>query len=138
MNLITNLGDERLSRMFDGKNPCQSDADSMVLLSASLRATLAERDEARERVKVLEASVDMLPAWITCIKAERARQDAKWGEQDHDDLYWLGILMEEVGELAKSIIENDPKNGAKELIQSAAVCVAWMEAIDRRAGKESA
>lgn len=50
MNLITNLGDERLSRMFDGKNPCQSDADSMVLLSASLRAALAERDRLDERL----------------------------------------------------------------------------------------
>jgi len=31
---------------------------------------------------------------------ERARQDQKWGEQNHPDLYWLGILMEEAGEAA--------------------------------------
>jgi len=76
--------------------------------------------------------MDRHSGWIACIKAERKRQDAKWGEQNHDDLYWLGILMEEVGELAKSIIENDSVNGVEELIQSASVCVAWYEAINRR------
>ena len=38
--------------------------------------------------------------------AERARQDAKWGEQNHHPLAWLGILTEEVGELAEAILES--------------------------------
>jgi NTP pyrophosphatase (non-canonical NTP hydrolase) len=64
------------------------------------------------------------------IMEERKRQDDKWGEQNHPDLYWLGILMEEAGELAKDIIEG--KNPKKELVQVAAVALAWLEAIDRR------
>lgn len=71
------------------------------------------------------------------IRAERAAQDQKWGVQDHDALYWLAILTEEVGETAKAII--DPPHGQErltdearvELIQVAAVCVAWLEADDR-------
>jgi hypothetical protein len=66
------------------------------------------------------------------IQAERARQDKKWGSQNHDDLYWLGILMEEVGEVAQHVIEGrDPYNN-HELVEVAAVAVAWLEAINRR------
>ena len=75
---------------------------------------------------------------LDLIRAERMRQDSKWGEQNHSDLYWLGILVEEVGELAKAIIENDGENGVKELVQTAAVCVAWMDAIKRRPRREGA
>jgi hypothetical protein len=67
---------------------------------------------------------------LLVVASERARQDAKWGEQNHDDLYWLGILMEEVGEAAKDVIEN--RSPHKELIEVAAVAVAWVEAITRR------
>jgi len=66
------------------------------------------------------------------IAAERARQDEKWGQQDHIDLYWLGILMEEAGELAKAIIEGRSDSARAELVQASAVCVAWLEAMDRR------
>ena len=71
------------------------------------------------------------------IVSERAKQDAKWGEQNHEDGYWLGILMEEVGEVSKEYIEapyNDSGDSElrQELIQVAAVAVAWVEAIDRR------
>jgi NTP pyrophosphatase (non-canonical NTP hydrolase) len=64
---------------------------------------------------------------------ERDRQDVKWGEQNHHDLYWLGILMEEVGELAKTIIEQGKeKEIEKEMVQVAAVAVAWLECLDKR------
>jgi hypothetical protein len=86
---------------------------------------------------------------------ERSHQDAKWGEQNHPDgtgerfradadmyradcdaaaragsLHWLDILLEEVYEAAA---ESDPKKLRVELVQSAAVIMAWIEAIDRRA-----
>ena len=62
------------------------------------------------------------------INKERLAQDEKWGVEDHPDLRWLGILMEEVGEAAKDIIENNhPKDLTKEIIQIATVCVAWLE-----------
>lgn len=31
------------------------------------------------------------------VSDERVRQDAKWGEQNHDPFKWLCILGEEVG-----------------------------------------
>jgi NTP pyrophosphatase (non-canonical NTP hydrolase) len=66
------------------------------------------------------------------IMEERERQARKWGEQDHHDLYWLGILTEEVGEAAKALIENDQPAAEAELVQCAAVLVAWLECRRRR------
>lgn len=87
---------------------------------------------------------------------ERTRQDRKWGEQNHPDgtndemyargsantakavtdraaqddrLTWRMILNEEVQE---AFAEVDPQKLRTELIQVAAVAVAWIEAIDRR------
>ncbi len=72
------------------------------------------------------------------VEAERERQDAKWGNQGrHTRLFWLGILMEEVGELSKAIIEcNGPAN-ERELVQVAAVCQAIFEyKLGKRGGVE--
>lgn len=78
--------------------------------------------------------------YLCAIREERRRQDEKWGQQDHTDLGWLAILMEEVGEAAEAIChkdvdpvtEPDPMSdpeGAleREVVQCAAVCVAWLE-----------
>lgn len=88
---------------------------------------------------------------------ERVRQDAKWGEQNHPDGTgrrcdqvsahaqreacerafregwgsWSSILRAEV---AEAFAESDPTLLRAELIQVAAVAVAWAEAIDRREG----
>ena len=102
------------------------------------------------------------------IVAERHRQDAKWGRQDHPDgtgpnEYWLGGLgishdldAQELArllrrrcqqrfaegkgtwadisleEFAEALAEDGPVKLRAELIQKAAVAVAWVEAIDRR------
>jgi hypothetical protein len=89
------------------------------------------------------------------VAAERAAQDATWGEQNHPDgtgepgsdsvaaaartlcqgaaasghLDWLHILREEV---AEAFAESDPAKLRAELVQVAAVATAWIEAIDRR------
>lgn len=88
------------------------------------------------------------------VARERASQDAKWGEQNHPDgtsienkwladiarqitndnarngtVTWLDIVNEEVSEASA---EEIPTNLRAELIQSAAVLVAWVECIDRR------
>lgn len=86
---------------------------------------------------------------------ERLRQDQRWGEQNHPDgtnlaedtsradrvkelndyyvksdtLTWRDILLEEVYE---AFAESDPDRLREELVQVAAVAVAWVEAIDRR------
>lgn len=90
------------------------------------------------------------------IVTERARQDDKFGEQNHTDGTgmpfdrdvadwkrqecdrrhragigtWRDILDEEI---AEAYAETDPANLRDELIQVAAVAVAWAECIDRRA-----
>jgi NTP pyrophosphatase (non-canonical NTP hydrolase) len=76
------------------------------------------------------------------VLAERIRQDAKWGEQNGHDFEWVSILTEEVGEAAQAANEANFRSGKTrgdythlraELVQVAAVAVAWIEAIDRRA-----
>ena len=80
---------------------------------------------------------------------ERVKQDAKWGGQNHDNLRWLAILMEEVGECAENVVEDTPtkerlystealrENLIYELTQVAAVCVAWLECMKRKTGNLS-
>ncbi|HPG42133.1 MAG TPA: hypothetical protein PLP19_11880 [bacterium] len=76
---------------------------------------------------------------------ERVKQDAHWGEQNHDELKWQAILAEECGEVANAVNELTPTKGPVkfpkeaiianleyELVQVAAVCVAWIEAIRRK------
>ena len=70
---------------------------------------------------------------LQSVMEERARQDAKWGEQNHSDIYWLGILMEEVGETAKAIIDDvGPAGTRTEITQVCAVALAWLECVSRR------
>jgi len=75
------------------------------------------------------------------IKAERARQDAKWGPQKHKPYEWCMILGEEVGEVNRVALELyfdkfypytklTKEDYKKELIQVAAVCVHMIECID--------
>ena len=64
------------------------------------------------------------------IITEMERQYYKWGDQHHTDSVWLTILIEEVGEAARAILEsNDPHSPEMmdELIQVAAVVSAWLE-----------
>lgn len=102
-----------------------------------------------------EHDVSALYAVLVELAAERARQDARWGEQNHPDgtggigrqesaliardacqaaavndrLTWRHILREET---AEAYAETDPVRLRVELVQVAAVAIAWIEAIDRR------
>lgn len=72
---------------------------------------------------------------FAAISEERDRQDAKWGVQDHSDLRWLAILVEELGEAAAEVITKPGYSERRlkwELVQVAAVAIAWVESIDRR------
>ncbi|MEU0808759.1 hypothetical protein [Streptomyces sp. NPDC005970] len=90
------------------------------------------------------------------VHAERQRQDARWGQQNHPDgtglpiyqhsarryrdhteraaasghLAWRDVLLEEVHE---ALAEADLGKLRAELVQVAAVAVCWAQAIDRRA-----
>lgn len=113
---------------------------------------------------------------LVSIASERARQNERWGEQNHPDIMHSAVVEEMIGEsipldvlckayglpteqlaraacdAAKSIgkltwshiaVEElcevvcapDDEARVTELVQLAAVCVAWAEAIKRRGGK---
>jgi NTP pyrophosphatase (non-canonical NTP hydrolase) len=77
------------------------------------------------------------------VLAERARQDAKWGEQNHDPFVYGAILGEELGEFMQAALKArfespDAFTGIghlqdlrKEAVQCAAVALAIVECIDR-------
>jgi hypothetical protein len=93
------------------------------------------------------------------VAIERTRQDEKWGLQNHPDGTggfgrsldatdakrecqeafatgegtWALVLQEEV---AEALAESDREALRMELVQVAAVAVAWIEALDRRDAKE--
>lgn len=63
------------------------------------------------------------------IRQERQRQVDKWGDQSHHEpLYWLGILTEEIGEIAKAMIEDkDTATITTEIVHAAAVACQMIE-----------
>lgn len=78
------------------------------------------------------------------IALERLRQDELFAEGaviENDPFLWMAVLTEEVGEVAREVTGRTPldrytpkSNGLhKELIQVAAVAVAWLESIERHA-----
>lgn len=69
---------------------------------------------------------------LKAVAHERSAQHLKWGQQDHSDGDWCLILMEEVGEAAQDALKGHLQLLRQELIQVAAVAVAWIEALDRR------
>ena len=75
-------------------------------------------------------------AALALVLDERKRQDAKWGEQNHGDLVWSAVLVEEVGEASQAILKARGEGGdaqaiLDEAVQCAAVAVAWVEALLR-------
>jgi hypothetical protein len=76
---------------------------------------------------------------LSDIVDERVRQDRKWGDQSgFPDSVWAVILTEEVGEACKAVLGPTGQGtfGSddlhEELVQIAAVTIAWLEAIERR------
>lgn len=92
---------------------------------------------------------------IVAVAIERIQQDERWGEQNHadgtGDVYWKVVaedakrvceaargrgemtyqhVLDE--EVCEAFAESDPVRLREELVQVAAVAVAWIEAIDRR------
>lgn len=61
------------------------------------------------------------------IVTERARQDAKWGGPAHDDQHTMGDFMRFIQQ------RTGPFPSRKDLIQIAALAVAAIESLDRRA-----
>lgn len=77
---------------------------------------------------------------VHLILDERNRQDAMIREAvididctdpDLSDFHKLAVLAEEFGEVAKALLES-PEDLKTELVQTAAVCFAWLEALAER------
>ena len=113
------------------------------------------------------ANGDDLGMVLFGVRIEREQQDHKWGEQNHPDgtgsdlqvmgrsagawsvllrqdcqaaadrgdVTWFKVLLEEVFEAGA---ETDSKRLMEELFQIAAVCVAWIQAINRRSAHPDA
>ena len=91
-------------------------------------AHLREQIEEWKRRVQEETPKGLQQAILQEIVTERDKQDAKFGCQKHTDEHFFAILSEETGEIAKEILENNnPENFNYELIQCAAVIVAWLE-----------
>lgn len=63
---------------------------------------------------------------------ERERQKALWGGRLHTGSQWVALLAEELGEVAKAVMEGDVISYEGELVQLAAVAVAALEQEGRR------
>lgn len=75
---------------------------------------------------------------INAIVKERQWQIAKFGDQVHTDDHWFLILSEEVGEVAQARLHDIYGGKAmgtlkEELVQVAAVALAWLEQLERKA-----
>lgn len=74
---------------------------------------------------------------LAAVLDERARQDKKWGVQNHNLDTWMLILGEEYGETCQAILNTrfggvaDLKRIREEAVQVAAVALAMIECIDR-------
>ena len=98
----------------------------------------------RQRVKWGEQNhPDMGPVWAAdrpriIEKAEAAEQAAKLACEvavKTGNLSWGLILVEEVAEVVTAAARGDMEALVKELVQVAAVCLSWIEAIGRRGGR---
>ena len=77
--------------------------------------------------------MQLIGSAIKLVLRERKRQDAKRGSNRNlDDMTWLTILTEEVGESAEAILKNLPEK-VDEVVQITAVALAWLECILRTA-----
>lgn len=76
------------------------------------------------------------------ILLERQRQDQKFGEQNLDPMLYLTVLTEEVGEIAKAILDirfgkDTLAHLREEAVQTAAVALAFVECLDRGKWKDA-
>ncbi len=69
------------------------------------------------------------------ISTERERQDRLHPDHDYPDSFYFTALVEEVGEVAKAMLEDEPKQLRTELVHAAAVCVRMLERVKDSGGE---
>jgi len=124
----------RMTRLVDG--PCAERAREIIELAKGPAPDfMGDKEPVTNYCPVCEAR-SKEQGWVSDIQRERERQDAKWGEQNHDPFLWTAILGEEFGEACQAALQ--PRFGGKtlddyrkELIEVAAVAVQAVECLDR-------
>jgi len=86
-------------------------------------------------------ATDTFERALAKLMVERVRQFQKWGEQKHSPEIWLAILLEEIGEFSKAVMEARFRGRFKErigeeLTQVVAVAFAMLEDWLRRGDEE--
>lgn len=119
-------------RNFDPQHTC----------AAAGLALAWRREEYANRAETLVGPQDAANADVLCaVAGERMRQwvkhpDATLDLPGLDDPARFVVLAEEVGEVARALTydEGDPSDLARELVQVAALALAWLDGIDDREG----
>lgn len=149
------MGNER-ARWYN-EHGKQVDQHGRVLSDQEIAALDGERPPGAEPYQFSQPSIAEMDGpearqarVIGEVVAERRRQDAKRGVQNHPDMrIWASILTEEVGETAQAANDHEFEKARgtseaqrasrvaldqmrHEAIQTAAVAVAIVEAIDRK------
>lgn len=81
-----------------------------------------------------------MSAAVALVLDERTRQERLWGgahrwgngscaSEDLSPLVKLAVLAEETGEVARAVFEVDEESLRDELVQVAAVTLAWLESL---------
>lgn len=114
------------------------DRDRQSFVSMAVRGLLIEAARAEQADPHAEQAREL-------IEAERERQDAKCGEQNHDPQVWMAVLGEEFGELCqaandlrwpKGEPDADPfRHALVEAVHTAAVAQAIVECLLRSTWK---
>lgn len=103
--------------------------DEAILVEVlSERYRQFEKWGVQSHVDIWESTADGIGEALECFRVMAARYKALNDDPNPTD--WTGILLEEVYEALEQI--GHDANLREELVQVAAVAVAWIEAIDRR------
>ena len=88
-----------------------------------------------DRIAGIESTLDQEQI-IASILMERLRQADKWGGAEHDDMHtdldWNCIFGKGRGDLERALLDRDEEAIDRELVQTFAVGVAWLEVRMRR------
>lgn len=110
-------------------------------MAAPTTLTEALRRAARGDIETVVPDEHYTTTVLELVERERAHQRQTWGKQDHDPLFWLSLIAEELGEANRAIQENlrdgldkdtALDNYINELSQVAALAVAAIERELRR------
>lgn len=118
----------------DGARPS---ADILYRLACQFGCPMEQLLEVRPLTPTVAEITDRA---ICDVLIERARQDAKWGEQNHAPEIWLAILQEEVGEMATAMLRRrfgqyehrESMELRAEAVQVTAVGLAFVQYLDRQ------